>query len=148
MEIIIDSREQKPYSFENETIAGALMTGDYSIDGLQDHIAIERKELNDLISCLSKGRDRFERELQRGKGLDYFCLIIEASLQDIAQGAYKSQMAPRAAIQSLMAFSVRYRLPIFFCGNREYGQRITESLLQKYCREIEKKYNIMEVSHE
>jgi hypothetical protein len=40
-----------------------------------------------------------------------------------------------------MAFSVRYRLPAFFCESREYGQRITESLLCKYARELKNKLN-------
>jgi len=138
MQIIIDSREQKPYSFETDSLTGTLSTGDYSVNGLENHISIERKELNDLIGCLSKGRDRFERELQRAKGLDYFALVVEADLSDIAKGAYRSKMLPRAVLQSLMAFSIRYKMPIFFCGNRQYAERITESLLVKYCREVEK----------
>ena len=139
MKILIDTREQKPYSFETEAVTGTLATGDYSIAGLQDHIAIERKTIDDLIGCLSKGRDRFERELFRGKSLDYFALVVEADLSDIAKGAYRSKMLPRAVLQSLMAFSIRYKMPIWFVGNRQYGQRITESLLTKYVREVEKK---------
>lgn len=139
MKIVIDSREQKPYSFNGtETVAGALTTGDYSVNGLQDNIAIERKTIDDLIGCLSKGRDRFERELFRGKSLDYFCLVVEADLKDIVNHAYRSEMLPKSVIQSLVAFSVRYKMPIWFCGNRQYGQRITESLLVKYGREVEK----------
>ena len=114
--------------------------GDYSILGLENHIAIERKELNDLIGCLTTDRKRFEKELYRSKGLDYFCLVIEASLSDLANGHYRSQIEPKSAIQSLLAFSVRYRLPIFFCENRKYGQRITESLFCKYAREVEKRF--------
>ena len=143
MIIKIDSREQLPYRFECPSELGTLPTGDYSICGLEDHVSIERKTIDDLIGCLSKGRDRFERELSRSRALDYFCLVVETSLQDIAQGAYRSQMAPRAAVQSLMAFSVRYHMPIFFCENRQYGQRITESLLCKYSREIEKKWRAL-----
>jgi len=138
MKIITDSREQKPYSFETETVTGTLATGDYSVCGLENHVSIERKELNDLIGCLSQGRERFERELFRGKSLDYFCLVVESSLQDIAEHRYRSKMLPRAVLQSLMTFSIRYKMPIWFCGNREYGQRITESLLLKYGREVEK----------
>ena len=144
MKILIDTREQKPYSFETETLTGKLDTGDYSVCGLENHVSIERKELNDLIGCLSKGRDRFERELQRAKGLDYFALVVEADLKDIAQGAYHSKMLPRAVLQSLMAFSIRYKMPVWFCGNRQYGQRITESLLLKYGREVEKTWKAIQ----
>jgi ERCC4-type nuclease len=116
-----------------------LPTGDYSIVGLEDLIAIERKTLPDLIGCLCNGRERFERELSRGKALDYFAVIIEASLTDIVNGNYRSQMTPKSAIQSIMAFSVRYRLPVFFVENRSYGARVVESLLLKYVREVEKR---------
>lgn len=140
--IKIDTREQQPYEFENSE-TGTVPIGDYSIPGLENHIGIERKELNDLIGCLTTGRDRFERELFKGKALDYFALVIEGNLSDIANGRYMSEMEPKAAIQSLLAFSIRYRLPIWFCESREYGQRITESLLLKYCREIEKKHKLI-----
>ena len=114
--------------------------GDYSIVGLEDHISIERKTVDDLIGCLTIGRERFVNELHKGKALDYFALVVEASLSDLANGHYRSKMVPKSAIQSLLAFSVRYRLPVFFCENRQYGQRVTESLLCKYAREVEKRF--------
>ena len=117
MIIKIDTREQQPYTFKDSE-TGTLSVGDYSILGLEDCISIERKTLDDLISCLTSDRDRFERELYRGKSLDYFCLIIEASLQDIVNGNYRSQASPKSMIQSLLAFSIRYRLPVWFCESR------------------------------
>lgn len=140
MQILIDTREQLPYKFENPSEIGTVPVGDYSIAGLEDLVAIERKELNDLIGCLTTGRERFERELHKGRALDYFALVIEAKLSDLANGHYRSDMNPKSAIQSLLAFSVRYRLPIFFCENRKYGARVTESLLLKFAREIEKRH--------
>ena len=143
MRILIDTREQLPYRFETPSEMGTLPVGDYSIVGLENHIAIERKELNDLIGCLTTDRARFERELFKAKALEYFALVIEASLSDLINGRYRSDMTPKSAIQSLLAFSIRYRLPIFFCESREYAQRVTESLLLKYAREIEKQFNLI-----
>ncbi|MFC1534406.1 ERCC4 domain-containing protein [Thermodesulfobacteriota bacterium] len=140
MIIKTDTREQKPYKFENPSEVGTVPVGDYSICGLENHIAIERKELDDLIGCLTKDRDRFERELRKGRALDYFALVIEASLSNLANGSYRSKMTAKSAIQSLLAFSIRYRLPVFFCENRQYGQRVTESLLCKYIREVERRF--------
>jgi len=142
MKILIDTREQQPYEFENAEV-GTIPVGDYSILGLEDCIAIERKELNDLISCLTTDRERFERELFKGKALDYFALVIEASLSNLVNGNYRSEMNPESAIQSLLAFSVRYRLPIWFCESRKYAQRVTENLLCKYVKEIEKKHKLI-----
>lgn len=141
--IKIDTREQQPYEFENPSEVGTVPIGDYSIMGLDNHIAIERKELNDLIGCLTNGRERFEKELHKGKALDYFALVIEASLTDLVNGNYRSNMGSKSAIQSLLAFSIRYRLPIWFCENRKYGARVTESLLLKYVKEIERKFELI-----
>ena len=139
MIIVIDTREQLPYTFQTPSVKGTLDTGDYSILGAENCIAIERKTLPDLIGCLCNGRERFERELHRGKSLDYFAIVVEASLTDIVNGNYRSQMSPKSAVQSLMTFSVRYKLPIFFVENRSYGARITESLLSKFSRELTKR---------
>lgn len=144
MKIAIDTREQLPYHFTTPTVKAALPTGDYSVAGLEHLVSIERKSLNDLIGCLCNGRTRFEKEPARGKALDYFAIVIECSLSDIAKGSYRSRMTPAAAIQSLMAFSVRYHLPIFFVEPRSYGARITESLLLKYAKELEKRYGAIQ----
>jgi DNA excision repair protein ERCC-4 len=137
MTIITDSREQYPLSFSVPTVTAKLDTGDYSLAGYENEIAIERKEVNDLVACLKNGnRARFERELERGRELDYFAVVIESSLKRIAEHEYVSDMAPKSVIQSLLAFSVRYRLPVFFSENRKYSARIIESLLIKYVKEV------------
>lgn len=141
--IKIDTREQEPYSFTLPAETGTLSTGDYSIRGLEDLVSIERKTIDDLIGCLTRDRERFERELHKGKALDYFALVIEASLDDLVQGKYKSMMNPKSAIQSLIAFSIRYCLPVWFAGNRRQAQRLTESLLEKFANEIHKRFDLL-----
>nr|WP_294511328.1 ERCC4 domain-containing protein [uncultured Bilophila sp.] len=85
MKILCDTREQAPYTFDRyQGVAverASLQTCDYSLAGLHDHIGLERKSLDDLTGTLTKGRERFQRECERGRGLDYFGLIIEASLE-------------------------------------------------------------------
>ena len=146
MIIVIDTREQAPLPFTLPTERGTLATGDYSIKGLEDYIAIERKSIDDLVACLKNGnRERFERELSRGRSLDYFALVLECDLALLADHQYQSLMNPKSVIQSVITFSVRYKLPVFFCENRQYCARMVESLLQKYVREIEKKLNLLAV---
>lgn len=113
MKILCDTREQAPYTFDRYqgvTVERAsLQTGDYSLAGLHDHIGLERKSLDDLTGTLTKGRERFQRECERGRGLDYFGLIIEASLEDVRNHAYRSQMTPQSLLQTLAAYSVPVR---------------------------------------
>ena len=148
--VVVDTREQHPFAFQGITGArgreleivtcrAGLKTGDYSIKGYENRVSVERKCLNDIIGCLTVGRERFERELARSRELDYFALMIEATVKDIIHGNYWSKMLPKSAINSLLAFSIRYQLPIFFAGNRGYGNKLTEELLRLWLREQEKK---------
>lgn len=145
MQIITDSREQQPYLFDKwpevTTTTAGLPAGDYSLTGFEDKAAVERKALDDLIGCLmGKDRERFERELTRGRVMDLFAVVVEAGMDDIARGRYKSEMKPAAALQSIFAFQVRYGANFLFCGSREGGEYTTYSLLSKYLYEIEKRY--------
>ncbi|MCL5124023.1 MAG: hypothetical protein M1511_05905 [Deltaproteobacteria bacterium] len=42
--IIVDNREQNPFENMGATRVARLKTGDYSLDGFQDAIAIEHKD--------------------------------------------------------------------------------------------------------
>jgi ERCC4-type nuclease len=104
MKILADTREQLPYQFEKypvEISKAALPGGDYSLPGFENTIAIERKSLADLVSCL-KGSDRarFERELSRGRSYELFAVVIEASAQDAMNGKYRSDMKPNAVMHA------------------------------------------------
>lgn len=144
MQIIIDSREQQPYSFSKWPVTierAGLPTGDYSLPGFTDRAAIERKSLDDLVGCLmGENRHRFERELSRGRVYELFAVIVEADLSDLARGHYTSKMKPEACLQSVTAFFVRYRVPFLFCGSRKGAEYMTYSLLGKFLYEVEKRY--------
>ena len=139
MIILADTREQLPYTFERWSVSvqtSGLVTGDYSLPGLEDKISIERKSLDDLINCLlGKNRERFEKELTRGRLYELFCIVVESNLTDLAKGFYRSNMKPHAALQTITAFYVRYGTPFLFCSNRSGSEYMVYSLLSKYLRE-------------
>ena len=141
--IIKDTREPEVGSwdayFTAPSVRGTLKTGDFSLLDYDNKIAIERKELNDLIGCLTTNRDRFERELTRAQSLDYFAVIVEGTYRQLAEGAYRSRMNPKSAWESVAAFEVRYKCPFYFMGSAEMAARKAESLLLKFHREQEKK---------
>jgi ERCC4-type nuclease len=98
----------------------ALFTGDYSIRGLEDSFAVERKSIDDLANCcLSSSRDRFEHELHRLRGFRFKRLLVVGSREDIATGHYHSRIAPKAVLATLGAFEVRYDLPIVYAETTE-----------------------------
>jgi ERCC4-type nuclease len=131
--IVIDTREQRPYCFPR-SIVGPLATGDYSIAGLEKRVAIERKSRQDAYHSLGQGRKRFERELERLAALDYAAIVVESCVHDFLTAPPFSRMNPQAAINSLLAWSVKYRVPVFFAGDRRHGNAVTYRLLEKYWR--------------
>jgi len=151
MKIITDTREQAPFRFTDydcEMLTEALTTGDYSLVGLADRIAIERKSLDDLLGCLTgDGRNRFERELARAGGLECFAVVVEATMQEMAEGRYRSKMQPQAAIQSVLAFQVRHRCAFLWAGNRAGAEMATYHLLRHYLRETTARYKSILEAH-
>ena len=131
--IVVDTREQRPYRFPR-SVVGTLATGDYSIIGLEDKVAIERKTRQDAYGSLGRGRDRFEREMQRLAALDYAAVVIEASLPAFLEAPPFTRMNPRAALNSILAWSVKYKVCVHWAGDRRHGNAVTLRLLEKYWR--------------
>jgi hypothetical protein len=95
--VIVDQQEKIPYTFaaippraerENRMMAvrteeAHLETADYSIRGLEDHVAVERKSLSDLYTTLGQGRERFEREIARLQEMPCGNVMIEADWREM-----------------------------------------------------------------
>lgn len=144
MIVIADTREQLPYDFQGfdvEVIRAGLPAGDYSLPGAEHLVAVERKELNDLIGCLmGKARERFARELARLRPYVLAAVVCECTLEDVARGRYTSNMQPQAALQSIIALQVRYGIPFVWAGNRKGAEYWTHGVLSKYVYEIRKQH--------
>lgn len=84
--ICLDSREPLDHPWAPyltlPTTRGTLDTGDVSLAGCGELIAIERKSLDDLISYLCTGRERFTKELARAARIRDFYVICEDSYAD------------------------------------------------------------------
>ena len=143
MRIVVDSREQAPFPFRGPRYegvsveVGALGTGDYSLAGLTDKVAVERKELADLVACLGRERERFEREMQRAAALDAFAVVVEASWQDLAAGNYRSRLNPHAACQSVLAFA----------GSRAAAEYMAWGFLRQYLEGARKRWGAIVKAH-
>ena len=136
LHIIIDSREQEPYTFAgmNATVeVGTLTTGDYSLRGFP-LCGVERKELDDLINCLCDDRARFSRELLRLHAFDACAIVVEAPESAIHQKLYRSKFDPVSAWQSILSISFRLRIPFFFADDRHHAERITFNCLRHFHR--------------
>jgi len=141
MKIIIDSRETRPLAFRaSGTLEGTeirkLDVGDYSIAGFEDKIAVERKDPNDLFGTLGKSHNRFKRELERAKSLDYFAIVVDCSFSNIRdktfEGAHWSQMRGDVIIQILSTLELKYGFPVHYCKDRNESASLIRNLLKAY----------------
>ena len=127
---IIDSREQAAYSLDPmRSRVDGLPTADYSVDGLQDLVALERKSLPDFVACCGPERMRFEAELHRMMAYRYRAVVIEADLNDVSRHHYRSRIEPASVVGSIATWCGRYTIPIMFCGDRQGGQDFTVRFL-------------------
>lgn len=132
MIILIDTREKDEYTFGDiVTLRQKLDAGDYSIAGLEERVAIERKNLDDFVGTVIYQKERFHNELCALARMDFSAIIVEASLTDIFEHRYKSGVQPVSVIGAAVAIMVEYRVPVIFAGNRQLAAHVTMSILKR-----------------
>lgn len=121
----IDTREQAAWNFpaDVQTEPGTLQAGDYTLKGLEELITIERKELGDLVSCVTGERDRFKRELLRLRSYRCKCVIVEAALSDVIEHRYRALTTPESIIGSVASWQSRYDVSFVWAGDRAGAAR-------------------------
>lgn len=132
--IAIDTREQLRYMFDGyESFRTTLATGDYSLEGYENRLAVERKNHSDAWGCLTEGRKRFERCLERLSTLDRAAIVIESSMAEFCVAPPQIKRVNAAtAMGSYISWSTKYRIPVFFAENRQWGERVTLRILAAY----------------
>lgn len=100
-----------------------LATGDYSLPGMEDVVAIERKTCQDLIGTLLGGRrdsvgeyaanaDRFRDELTRMRAMpagSFRCVVVECSRDDIERELFKMPADARVELALAQTDEARTR---------------------------------------
>lgn len=147
--VCIDSREQFPFPFVGyrcdardqyrpliiRTKVEGLRTGDYSLEGFEEVIAIERKSLSDAYSTFCQGRERFERELERLDAMPGFAaVVVEAGWPTILNSPPPhTKFSPKSFYRSVKAWQIRYRgVHWEFWETRSMAERATLRLLERY----------------
>jgi ERCC4-type nuclease len=132
--ISVDQREKLPLHFPGFAFTTKfLKTGDYSIVGYEDRIAVERKNYFDAWACVAEHRKRFERCMQRLAELDRAAVVIECSLAEFqVQPSYIQRVTPATAVGSYLSWMVQYRVPVVWVDNREFAARVVVRILASY----------------
>lgn len=146
--VIIDTREQIPWEFEQFSSAShKLDTGDYSIEGLENIFAIERKKtVSEIAQNLSESR--FKDVLERLSKLKYKYMLCEFSIDDILKYPVGSnipkskwqylKITSQYILKKLTEIQVQYDIHIIFCGDRHSARQYAQSLMKRVYDEQQK----------
>lgn len=146
--VIVDSREQSPFTFRGfrgdasqkrrplvvRTVVAGLASGDYSIEGFENRVAVERKSLSDLFGTLGNGRERFERELQRLSAMEFAAVVIEAGWSSIiGSPPPQSKLTPKTVFRSVIAWQQEFPgIHWWTLDTRSLAEHATFRILERF----------------
>ena len=149
--VVKDSREQDGYTFDRFTsryheckgmVVRKLDTGDYSIEGLEDKVCIERKgRISELAINLGKDKHRFMREIKRMKEFPFKFLVLEFSLEDVMSFPEGSdipdenwnslKITNKYMLKMLIEFQMYDDIHVIFCGSKKNAKLVVSSILKR-----------------
>lgn len=149
--IVVDNQETMPFRFtglrERDSEGGRIIvaplvtdrhiaTGDYSIDGMENLITIERKSVADLYGTLGGDRARFEREFERMALMEFSAVVVEGDWSALMYDAPQQSSVPFETIEGTI-FSWTHRFPKthwLLCHDRRHAEHATLRLLMQFHR--------------
>lgn len=162
MVILVDTREQPSARAKRRYAAfpcphrrQTLDYGDYTYsfilpDGRELHpdgtrakgsAIIERKMgLEELSSCLTHERKRFEAEFERAveNHSAIYLLTENATWENLINGRYRTKFSSKSYFASITAFMARYGIQIIFCKSETSGKMIHQILYRELKERLER----------
>lgn len=149
--VIRDTREQRGWDFTGirsdadtgrrvltvNVQAGTLGQGDYSILGMEQWVAIERKSAADLFGTLAQGRKRFTAELVRLQTLQFAAVVVEADWRTVLLDPPRhSRLNPKTVHRSVLAWTQRFKgVHWFMCPTRDMAEVTTFRILERFWKD-------------
>lgn len=169
--VLIDTAESQPFTFQGmradadkqnrELVIPTKFTplgrhphskGDYSIEGFEDRIGIERKGMEDAWGTVlgwetehqvAKGapgrRQRFEKELENLQKLEASMVVVEATFDDCLRlipqwGKKEAKVNAKIFLRSVLAYMQDYKVTWLFCDGRRLAEISTFRFLERFHR--------------
>lgn len=140
-EIIIDTREQQPWVFDEVAVANhKLDTGDYSVKGYENLLCIERKKsVNEIAQNITE--QRFKDVIERMSQHKYSFLILEFDLEDIYRYPIGSNVPKKLwdkikinssfIIKNLLEIQLMHGIHVLYCGDPTNASKMALSIMKK-----------------
>lgn len=154
--ILIDSQEKIPFTFQDmvkETRDGAQPIivptkrqslgpshGDYSIEGHEGHVHIDRKAVNDCIGTVlgwGDRRENFVETLQYLGGCEVSAIVVEGSFGACIKEARETKGKTAAENKRIfhrqvLAWQQDFAVPWIFCDTTRFAEKTTFQILRRY----------------
>ena len=139
--IIVDTREQQPWTFDNYAKAHKkLDTGDYSVEGLEHLLTIERKKSSSEFAT-NIVESRFKDVVMRLSQFKYSFLLLEFNLEDLLIYPIgstvpkrmwdKVKITPSFLIKNIIELQLNHNIKVMFCGSASNAEKIAEFIFKK-----------------
>lgn len=142
--LLVDTRERLPYDFEGDDDFSEIKhckidAGDYSIEGLEHLIVIERKaNADELYNNFTQNKDRIYAEFERLRDHKIKIIMIEQSCEDICnprnyyinkKGLNKASVNMPVAVvaANLNTLMLEYGVQVIFAGPK--ARSMTKNIL-------------------
>ena len=139
--IIIDTREQQPWTFQEYTTAHQkLDTGDYSIQGLEHIICVERKKsVSEFANNIVESR--FKDVVMRMSQFKYSFLLLEFDLDDVLKYPIgstvpkkmwdKVKISPAFLVKNIIDLQLQHNIQVYFCGSPSNAEKLASYIFKK-----------------
>ena len=145
--VIKDTREQEGYYFSKYNKCAGMVerkldTGDYSLEGMEDKICIERKGcVEELAMNLGQKKHAFMNEIGRMEEFPHKFIILEFTLEDLVdfpentripeKQKSKIKITGKYMMKCLMEFQLHNNIHIIFCGDKHNAFLTVSSILKR-----------------
>ena len=141
--IIIDTREQQAWEFPRHSTANKkLDTGDYSIQGMEDKICVERKGcVEELAQNLGSKKTTFLKEIERMESFPHKFLVLEFSLEELLKFPKETRIpiknkasvkiTGRYMLKCLIEFELYNDVHVLFCGDKHTAFLAVSSIFKR-----------------
>ena len=142
--IIVDTREQQPWSFPHYAVANRkLDAGDYSIEGLESILSIERKKsVNEIATNIIE--PRFKDAIQRLSKHKYAFLLLEFDIDKVLSYPIgsalpkrlwnRTKITPAFLMKHILDWQTQYNIKVIFCGSSSDAEQVAEYIFKKIYR--------------
>lgn len=131
--ILVDTREKSPWRFTGRRVRlkpAALKVGDYAVQGRQAMLVVERKSVEDLFTTMTKGVERFGRELERARQAGTrVAVVVEGDVHRVSVGSRWSHADPGRVVARLYEVCAGFGAAPYFCDGRLAAESLAWDLL-------------------